>query len=197
MLETELKSICDDWSRRCAAVAAAGGTLSFQGELVDQRFDTPARELAGRDEVLRVRVYRDDRGERAELHWKGPTRQFAGFKQREELGSGVGSASALEAILQRLGYERTTVIERTIQQYDLGGAVVRFERYPCLDDLVEVEGTPEQIERAIDAVGLPRQGFTSDRLADFVRRYEARTGTRAVLVRPRPGSATPPDSSDG
>jgi hypothetical protein len=58
---------------------------------------------------------------------------------------------------------------------------VRFEHYPRLDDLVEVEGTPEQIERAIVALGLPREGFTDERLPDFVRRFEARTGQRAAL----------------
>jgi hypothetical protein len=75
----------------------------------------------------------------------------------------------------------TIAIDREIAQYDLGGAMVRFERYPRMDDLVEVEGTPEQIERAIAALGLPRAGFTSERLPDFVRRYEERTGASAAL----------------
>ena len=30
-------------------------------------------------------------------------------------------------------------------------------------------------------LGLPREGFTSDRLPDFAGRFEARTGTRAAL----------------
>jgi hypothetical protein len=57
---------------------------------------------------------------------------------------------------------------------------VRFERYPRLDDLVEVEGDPAAIERAISALGMPRAGYTADRLADFVARFEARTGMRAA-----------------
>jgi hypothetical protein len=66
-------------------------------------------------------------------------------------------------------------------QYALFGATVRFERYPRLDDLVEVEGAPADIERAIVAIGLPRDGYTVDRLTDFVARYEARTGRRAAI----------------
>jgi hypothetical protein len=46
---------------------------------------------------------------------------------------------------------------------------------------VEVEGTPDGIERAIGALGLPREGFTSERLPEFVRRFESRTSTRAAL----------------
>jgi hypothetical protein len=72
-------------------------------------------------------------------------------------------------------------IDREIAQYELDGAMVRFERYPRMDDLVEVEGAPASIERAIAALGLPRDGFTTDRLPEFVQRYEARTGQRAAV----------------
>ena len=50
-----------------------------------------------------------------------------------------------------------------------------------MDLLVEVEGLPEAIERAIESIGLPRAGFTSARLPEFVADYEARTGQRAAL----------------
>ena len=80
-----------------------------------------------------------------------------------------------------LGYEVSIAIDREIVQYDLEGTMIRFERYPRMDDLVEVEGEPEQIERAIAILGLPRDGFTTDRLPDFVKRYEDRTGERAVI----------------
>ena len=59
--------------------------------------------------------------------------------------------------------------------------MVRFERYPRLDDLVEVEGEPAAIEAAIRVLGLPRAAFTTGRLPDFVREYELRTGVRAAL----------------
>jgi hypothetical protein len=93
----------------------------------------------------------------------------------------VGDASALIAILGQLGYEVTIAIDREITQYELDGAMVRFERYPRMDDLVEVEGAPDRIERAIAALGLPREGFTSERLPDFALRFEQRTGLQAAL----------------
>jgi adenylate cyclase class IV len=181
MLEVELKSVVDDLARRRAAIERAGGTLTYAGHLMDRRYDTPEHALADRDHVLRVRVYRSTSETHAELDWKGPTRREGGYKLREELGASVADADALVAILERLGYLVTVAIDREIVQYDLAGAMVRFERYPRLDDLVEVEGTPEQIERAIAALGLPRDGFTAERLPDFVRRFEARTGQRAAL----------------
>ena len=50
-----------------------------------------------------------------------------------------------------------------------------------MDTLVEVEGTPDSIEAAARITGLPRASFTSERLPEFVARYEARTGERAAL----------------
>jgi adenylate cyclase class IV len=181
VIEVELKSVVDDLPRRRAAVEAAGAELTFEGRLADRRYDTPDLTLQGRDHVLRVRVYGGPGEVRAELDWKGPTRREGGYKTREELGVRVGEPDELATMLERLGYLVTIAIDRDIAQYDLGGAMIRFECYPRMDDLVEVEGTPEQIERAIAALGLPRKGFTADRLPEFVRRFEKRTGTPAAL----------------
>jgi adenylate cyclase class IV len=181
MLEVELKSTVDDVQRRRALVEGAGGRIVFAGRLEDRRWDTYDRALAAKDHVLRVRVYRTASDVRAELDWKGPTRREGGYKLREELGTSVADPDVLNAILIHLGYEVTIAIDREIVQYDLNGTMIRFEHYPRMDDLVEVEGTPGQIERAISLLGLPRDGFTTDRLPDFVMRYEARTGERAAI----------------
>jgi predicted adenylyl cyclase CyaB len=181
MLEVEVKSVVADVDRCRAAVERAGGTVVFAGRLEDRRWDTPDRAMFAKDHVLRVRVYRGGGQLRAELDWKGPTRRDGTYKLREELGTSVGDPEALAAILTELGYEVSIAIDRVIVQYDLAGTMVRFEHYPRMDDLVEVEGTPEQIEQAITVLGLARDGFTTDRLPDFVRRYEERTGERAAL----------------
>lgn len=181
MLEVELKSVVTDMTRRRAAIEAAGATLVFDGRLEDRRYDTADRSLTALDHVLRVRVYRDAHAVRAELDFKGPTQRQDGYKMREELGAGVTDPDALTAILDRLGYVVTIAIDREIFQYELDGAVIRFEKYPRMDDLVEVEGAPDSIERAITALGLPRAGFLTDRLPDFARRFEERTGTPAAV----------------
>lgn len=176
-----MKAVVDDWDARRARAVDAGATLSFEGRLEDRRYDTPARALSARGEVLRVRVYRSDGYERAEIGWKGPTSQESGYKVREELGAATPDAAAMSLILRRLGYVVSHAIDREIVQYDLQGTTIRFERYPRMDDLVEVEGTPAGIERAVAALGIPRSAFTAERLPRFVRRYEERTGLRAAV----------------
>jgi predicted adenylyl cyclase CyaB len=181
MREVELKAVVDSMPARIANVERAGGRLVFRGRLEDCRFDTIDRQLRARDDVLRLRVYRDERSVRAELGWKGPTRYEEGYKVRDEIGARSPDADALRYILEHMGFVITREIDRDITQYELDGATVRFERYPRMDDLVEVEGEPGAIERAIEAIGLPREAFTSERLFDFVRRWQERTGESAAL----------------
>jgi predicted adenylyl cyclase CyaB len=181
MREVELKAVVDSIPARIANVERAGGRLVFRGLLEDCRYDTVDRQLRVRDDVLRLRVYRDERGVRAELGWKGPTRYEDGYKVRDEVGAKSPDADALRHILERVGFVITREIDREVTQYELDDATVRFERYPRMDDLVEVEGEPDAIERAIAAIGLPREAFTSERLFEFVRRWEKRTGENAAL----------------
>ena len=181
MREVELKSVVDSLEQRCAAVERAGAARVFTGRLQDRRYDTPDRSLVAADHVLRVRVYESGAQARAEVDFKGPTTLEDGYKVREEIGTGLGDAATFVTILERLGYEVTITIDRDIVQYELAGAMIRFETYPRMDVLVEVEGTPDQIEQAIAALGLPRTSFVADRLSDFARRFEQRTGQAAAV----------------
>jgi adenylate cyclase class IV len=149
----------------------------------DWRYDR-AGALTAADQVLRVRTYRRDDGH-AEivLGWKGPTRRSQdGYKQREEIELQV--ADSPHALLVALGYQVVHTIDRQVEVYDFGGATLRTEVYPTMDPLLEVEGTPSTIERAIAASGIDRAAFTPESLTEFVRRFEARTGSVAVLAYP-------------
>jgi adenylate cyclase class IV len=69
----------------------------------------------------------------------------------------AGSAASPHAFLASLGYDVVHAVDRDVEVYDVGGATVR-------------------------ATGIGRDAFTADSLADFVRRFEARTGRPAVLA---------------
>jgi len=176
-----VKAVVEDVAACRQRLLAAGALEEFTGRMRDLRYDTPDRALAAADHVLRVRLYAGGAGETTHLDWKGPTGIADGLKTREEHNTAVGDPAGLTAILTALGFVPTREIEREVSVYRLGGATVRFERYPRMDDLVEVEGAPDAIERAIEALGMARAAFTADRLPDFARRFEARTGERAAL----------------
>ena len=181
MREVELKSVVADVPAARSRLEAAGAVPVFEGKLFDLRYADGAGALLQQDQVLRLRVYERDGQRDAYVDWKGPTGYENGYKVREEISTPVGDADAFEEILSNIGFAVVRDIEREIVQYSLGGATIRFEKYPRMDELVEVEGAPEAIEEAVRVLGLPREGFNSDRLPDFVARFEARTGQRAAL----------------
>ncbi|HZS62766.1 MAG TPA: class IV adenylate cyclase [Gemmatimonadaceae bacterium] len=183
MLEVELKAVVEDAAGTRKRLEAAGATLQFAGRMEDRRYDTPDGRFARRDVVIRLRVYRASDGAvpEARLDWKGASSSDSGYKIRDELSTMVGDAVTLATILDRLGFIVTREVDRQIWQYKLGPAMVRFEQYPRMDVLLEVEGSPEAIERAIGTTGIPRSHFSDERLLDFVARFEERTGLDAAL----------------
>jgi adenylate cyclase class IV len=180
--EWELKAVVPDWDALRERLTSRGASLEFEGRLEDRRYDTTNGDLMARDHVLRLRVYRDLSGgvARASLDWKGPTEHRGGYKVREERATGIDDPDTLAVMLERLEYRVALAIDRTIVQFTLGGATIRLERYPRMDDLVEVEGRADAIEAAIRATAISREAFTADALAAFVARFEERTGTRAA-----------------
>jgi adenylate cyclase class IV len=180
--ELELKARVDDPAALERALRRAGATDVFRGAMIDRRYDR-RDELAARDEVLRLRIYRPDGVPPAPaygvLGWKGPMSVRNGYKHRAERETRVADPEAAVAILDGLGYEVVMRIDRTISEFAFAGASVRLERYPAMDVLVEVEGAPEAIERAVAATGLDRDRFLPEALPYFVTEYERRTGRRA------------------
>jgi predicted adenylyl cyclase CyaB len=183
MREVELKAVVDDLAARRERLENAGAILEYEVMLLDRRYDFESAELSTHDEVLRLRTYVAGGSVKCYLDWKGPTEVRDVYKTREEISTRVEDADALREILARLGFVVTMAIDREIAQYKVHGATVRFETYPRMDVLVEVEGQPGEIEQAIEALGIARGQFTSERLNSFVQRFENRTGVRAAISR--------------
>ena len=185
--ELEVKARVIDVPRLRRALRRAGARLEFRGRMTDHRYDR-ARQLTRRDEVLRLRVYRPaGRGAgHAVLTWKGAASTRGGYRHRAELELDVADPAAIETLLARLHYRVTLAIDRRVEVFRLGRAMLRLERYPRMDTLLEVEGTPPSIERAIAATGLPRDAFRSESLPYFTAAYRRRTGRRALLAGGRP-----------
>src|SRR5213078_1853749 len=150
--ELEVKARVDDPAALRAALVRAGAVLEFRGDMLDRRFDRGDR-LADRDEVLRLRVFRPAAGTPAYgvLGWKGPHSKQGPYRRRPEAETHVGDPDGAVTILERLGFAVSLRIDRRVEVYRLGETVLRLEWYPEMDVLVEVEGEPAGIERAIAA----------------------------------------------
>ncbi len=185
--ELEVKARVDDPAALRCALERAGAHLEFRGAMLDRRFDR-AGQLDARDEVLRMRIFRPADGAPAfgVLGWKGPRSQRGQYRHRPEVEARVDDADAVVTLLEHLGFAVSLRIDRTVEVYRLGQAVLRIEWYPAMDVLLEVEGEPAEIERAITATGLPRDHFFPESLPHFVAAYEARTGRPARIAESHP-----------
>jgi adenylate cyclase class IV len=172
---------------------AAGARAGFRGLMSDARYDRNG-ELTGRDEVLRLRMFRHEDGVlETILGWKGPTTRTAdGYKSRIELEYELHAKShPAEALLSALGYQRVQVIDRYVEYFHLGTTDLRLEWYPRMDVLLEVEGDGPGIEAGLVAAGVSRASCSPDTLSAFAARYGARTGRPAVLARHELGDEPP------
>src|SRR5207249_2709337 len=182
--ELEVKARVDDPDGLRGALLRAGASLDFRGDMTDRRFDRD-RTLAERGEVLRLREFRPADGAPAYgvLGWKGPASQRGMYRHRAEAEARVAAPDSVVTILEQLGFAVSLRIDRHVEVYRLGRAVLRLEWYPAMDVLLEVEGEPPDIELAIAATGLARERFLPESLPYFVAQYEARTGRAALLAR--------------
>jgi adenylate cyclase class IV len=182
--ELELKARVDDPDAVRRALLAAGAELTYRGAMMDRRFDRRGR-LERRDEVVRLRVYHpaDHSPEWGVLGWKGPARRKGQYRLREEWESRVDDPRAVLVTLRHMGYRICVRVDRAIEQYQFGDATLRLEWYPAMDVLLEVEGHPDAIERAIVATGMPRDAFQAESLPYFTAAYEERTGRVARVSR--------------
>jgi len=182
--ELEVKAPVADPALLRRHLVESGAESAYRGLMEDRVLDKGG-ELKERDEVLRVRTWRPDGAPaRAQMGWKGPTRRTPeGYKVRDELEFAVehDGAPALQ-LLAALGYGVTKSIDRYVEVYHLRGGEARLEWYPHMDVLVEVEGSAEAIEAVVAATGLPRGAFEPEPLAEFVRRFESRTGEHAAIA---------------
>jgi len=102
---------------------------------IDLYFNAPDRDFGITDEALRIRS--TDEG--TSLTYKGPKLGLGGVKAREELIVQVGSREAMEEILQRLGFTRTVVVEKTRETYHVDGTFVALDEVKGLGSFVEIE----------------------------------------------------------
>jgi adenylate cyclase class 2 len=101
----------------------------------DIYYNAPHRDFGITDEAVRVR-YTDDH---AVVTYKGPKIKKYGLKAREELNFAVESGEAFETMLARLGFTRTTEVNKWRETFRLGTATISLDTVDELGTFAEIE----------------------------------------------------------
>lgn len=119
----------------------------------DTYYKSPFEDLLDDEEALRVRRQRpieDDTDEDENiLIYKGPLMDTES-KTREELEAVVTDSNAMIAILEKMGFEQATVIDKEREFYSLDGYTVSLDSVVGLGQFIEIEMITDDIENARD-----------------------------------------------
>lgn len=148
MYEVEVK-IPADHERVRQRLEQIGADLDQSVTQVDVYYDAPHRTFAETDEALRIRRERTGNDERVKVTYKGPLVD-TDSKTREEFETTVGNESAIEGILDRLGFTEAATVRKDRRMYALDGYTVTLDDVEGVGQYVEVE--QETTEEDVDTV---------------------------------------------
>jgi adenylate cyclase class 2 len=185
-VEVEVKLPVADLAEVLARISAAGyqevESRSFESNVL---YDTEEGALRQKQQALRIREYRGE----AILTFKG--KPIPGkHKQREELETVIGSAEAMAAVLERLGYVPLFRYEKFRRVYAREGAlgVITVDETP-LGAYLELEGEPAWIDRTAQTLGFAPDDYVTASYATIYLEHCRRTGATPghfIFSRPLP-----------
>jgi adenylate cyclase class 2 len=182
--EIELKIPVSSVSELSGKLAKLGFNLDTPRTLEQNTlYDTPARELKGRGQILRLRRY----GARQVLtHKRHPDQEdlASHYKVRIETEADVSDADALAEIFTRLGYAPAfryekfrTEFSQAIGDAGLFGHLV-IDETP-IGDYAELEGPTDWIDRTLAALGVDPGVCLTQSYGKLFLEWKQRTGSPA------------------
>ncbi len=169
--EIEVKLRLEDFDSIRRRLRRAGFRVTrrrtFESNLV---FDTPELALRRAGQLLRLR----EAGRQRTLTYKGPS-EPGRHKRREEIDVAVQDGPALRSLLERLGYQVVFRYEKYRTEYHRPGeeGVVTIDETP-IGNFLEIEGTPEWIDRTAGELGFGPRDYITASYGRLFLEYAAR-----------------------
>ncbi len=137
-------------------------------------FDLAGRPLMKSERLLRLRSF----GGAALLTFKGPVPGEHRHKVKVEHETAIADADALRSILVELGFEAVYRYQKYRTTYALGGVEASLDETP-LGTFVELEGPPDDVDRAAAALGARPSEFIRATYRDLQEKDAAARGVSA------------------
>ena len=158
MLEVELKVKVLSLEPVRKHLLEKGAVCSGRIHEHDIYYNAPHRDFGVTDEAVRVRYTNDH----AVVTYKGAKIKKFGLKAREELNTAVESGEVFETMLNRLGFTKTTEVNKWRENYRFSDAAISLDEVDELGTFVEIEIMAEdenshaavQIQRIAKEIGV-------------------------------------------
>ena len=135
MLEVELKVKVQSLEPVRRQLLEKGAVCSGRIHEHDIYYNAPHRDFGVTDEAVRVRYTNDH----AVVTYKGARIKKFGLKAREELNTAVESGEVFETMLNRLGFTKTTEVNKWRENYRFSDAAISLDEVDELGPFVEIE----------------------------------------------------------
>ena len=135
MLEVELKVKVQSLEPVRRKLLEKGAVCSGRIHEHDLYYNAPHRDFSVTDEAVRVRYTNDH----AVVTYKGAKIKKFGLKAREELNTAVESGEVFETMLKRLGFTKTTEVNKWRENYRFSDAAISLDEVDELGPFVEIE----------------------------------------------------------
>jgi len=135
MLEVELKVRIPSLEHVRKQLLEKGAECSGRIHEHDIYYNAPHRDFGVTDEAVRVRYTNNH----AVVTYKGAKIKKFGLKAREELNTAVESGEVFETMLDRLGFTKTTEVNKWRENYRFSGAAISLDEVDELGTFVEIE----------------------------------------------------------
>lgn len=173
--ETEIKLHFDSPKAALRCLEALGGRLIQPREFEDNIvYDRDLDPLKSAGKLLRLRRS----GTTALLTYKAPVAGDHRHKVRQEEETVVGDPDAVEALLEGLGFRPIYRYQKYRTLFEVGDLHVCLDETP-LGCYVELEGPPDQIDRAADAMGMPRERYVLETYRELQEKHALEHGIEA------------------
>jgi adenylate cyclase class 2 len=171
--EIEIKLPFPSASEARRRIESAGATQTTPRTFEDNRlYDRPDGGLHAAGKALRLRRA----GEGAWLTYKAKVRGDHRHKVREEHETGVDDPDALERIFGGLDFAPSFRYQKYRTEFARGELAICLDETP-LGCFVELEGAPEEIDRAAGELGFSTADYVRESYLDL---HEADTRRRGV-----------------
>jgi adenylate cyclase class 2 len=173
--ETEIKLRFDSPEAALRCLEGLGGRLIQQREFEDNMvYDRDIDPLKSAGKLLRLRRS----GKTALLTFKAPVAGDHRHKVRQEEETVVEDPDAVEALLEGLGFRPIYRYQKYRTLFEVGDLHVCLDETP-LGCYVELEGPPDQIDRAAEAMGMPRDRYVLETYRELQEKHALEHGIEA------------------